>query len=218
MAEGKHRMTGPAAAYAVLLTLLTIPAAAYAHEPDQHAAHTPRAAPDPASRDGSGAFPADIGGPFRLQDANGRSIDSRQDFKGQLVMLFFGYARCPGICPVALDAMEHALDLLPAGQAGKVRPVMITIDPGHDTSELLRTEFAREHPRIMGLTGSDAQIKTAIDAYRIKKALVHITAEGEPVYAHGSWIYLLDGEGNLSGILPPNASGEDIASALGRRL
>ena len=211
-------MTIGAAAYAISLTLLTIPAAAHAHEYKQHAAHTPRAMATTASIGGIGAFPADIGGPFQLQDTNGHSIDSRQDFKGQVVMLFFGYARCPGICPAALDAMEHALDLLSGKQAGKVQPVMITIDPGHDTAELLRTEFAREHPRIMGLTGSDAQIKIATDAYKIKKALVHTTAEGEPVYAHGSWIYLLDGNGNLSGILPPNASGEDIASALGRRL
>ncbi|MGK2872703.1 MAG: SCO family protein [Alphaproteobacteria bacterium] len=211
-------MTGRAIVCAIFLTLLVIPVSAYSHDHNGHTAHAPHAMPNVAPGGDMGAFPANIGGPFRLRDADGRKVDSRQDFTGRIVMLFFGYARCPGICPTALDAMEHALDLLPGEKAGKVQPVMITIDPEHDTAEILRTDFSREHPRIMGLTGSEAQIKTATDAYKINKVLVHTTAEGEPVYAHGSWIYLLDGGGNLSGILPPNASAEDIASAVGRRL
>lgn len=207
-------MTGRAIAYAASLALFAGAAAAQSHD---HG-HGVNAAPEVAPIGDVGPFPVNIGGPFQLKDAQGRSVNSRHDFSGRLVMLFFGYARCPGICPAALDAMENALDLLPGGKADKVQPVMITIDPGHDTAEILRTEFSREHPRIMGLTGSEAQIKTATDTYKINKVLVHTTEKGAPVYAHGSWIYLLDGSGGLSAVLPPNASAEDIAVAVGRRL
>lgn len=208
-------MTGRAIAYAASLALFAGAAAAQSHD---HHGHGANAAPKIAPSGDIGPFPVNIGGPFQLTDAQGRSVNSQRDFTGRVVMLFFGYARCPGICPTALDAMEAAIDLLPGEKAGKVQPVMITIDPGHDTAEILRTEFSREHPRIMGLTGSEAQIKTATDAYKINRVLVHTTEKGEPVYAHGSWIYLLDGVGSLSAVLPPNASAEDIAVAVGRRL
>ncbi len=208
-------MTGRAIAYAVCLIVLAGAAGAQSHDHHGHGAH---AAPEVAPGADIGPFPVNIGGPFELTDSQGRSVNSQHDFSGRVVLLFFGYARCPGICPAALDAMENALDLLPKGKAGKVQPVMISIDPGHDTVEILRKEFSREHPRIMGLTGSEAQIKAATDAYKINKVLVHTTEKGEPVYAHGSWIYLLDGGGKLSAVLPPNAGAEDIAAAVGRRL
>lgn len=202
-------------AHAVLLAMLAGGGAAQAHA---HQGHAPDAAAKILPAGEIGPFPITIGGPFRLQDAHGRHIDSRHDFAGRVVMLFFGYARCPGICPTALDAMAHAMELLPPEQAARVQPVMITIDPAHDTEAVLREEFSREHPGIMGLTGSEKDIKAASDAYNINRVLVHTTDQGKPVYVHGSWIYLLDGGGGLSAILPPNASAEDIAAAIGRRL
>lgn len=211
-------MTGRAVACAMCMLLLAVPAQAQSQGHHTGKAHMPSPAATLSPGGDIGPFPVNIGGPFQLLRADGRHIDSRHDFAGQVVMLFFGYARCPGICPAALDAMEHALDLLPAEKAGKAQPVMITIDPGHDTMEALRTDFSREHPHIMALTGSEAAIKAATDAYKINKVLVHTTEKGEPVYAHGSWIYLLDGAGKLDGVLPPNATAEDIAAAVARRL
>lgn len=206
-------------AWAAGLALLATSASAHSPEHHSGANHpTPELTDPAANRGDTEPFPVAIGGPFLLSDAGGRAIDSRRDFAGRLVLVFFGYARCPGLCPTALTAMEEALDLLPKEAAGKVQPVLITIDPVHDTKAVLRTQLARDHPRIMGLTGSEAEIQAARDAFNVRSVLVHTTDKGVPIYAHGSWIYLLDGGGKLSALLPPTATAEDIALVVGRRL
>src|ERR1700716_126332 len=98
-----------------------------------------------------------IGGPFALTDQNGaRRTDA--DFRGKLMLVYFGFAYCPDVCPTDLLQMGLAVDQLgPAGEL--VQPVFITVDPERDTPEHLKDYMSVFHPRFVGLTGDAAAIR-----------------------------------------------------------
>lgn len=160
-----------------------------------------------------------IGGPFDLIDQNGRRR-SDAEFRGKLMVLYFGYTSCPDVCPSDLIAISSAIHLLgPAGN--NVQPIFITVDPQRDTVEHLRGYVSTFHPRLIGLTGSEHDIRTLALAYKVYYA--KIAAEhGEP-YAiyHTGFIYLVDRNGKYLGFFPPgtppNRMVEIIRQHLGPR-
>jgi protein SCO1 len=142
-----------------------------------------------------------IGGPFDLIDQNGRRRTDAE-FRGKLLVLYFGYMSCPDVCPTDLMAISSAINLLgPAGN--NVQPIFVTVDPQRDTVEHLRGYVSTFHPRLIGLTGSEHDIRTLALAYKVYYA--KIAAEhGEP-YAiyHTGVIYLVDRDGKYLGFFPP---------------
>ena len=104
-------------------------------------------------------------------------------------MIYFGYTYCPDVCPLDVDRNAGAVEILEEGGMS-VTPIFITIDPARDTPEVVG-EFAENmHPKMIGLTGSDAQIKAASDAYRtFYKA--HPPVDGEYLVDHSSFSYLV---------------------------
>jgi len=106
-----------------------------------------------------------IGGPFELFDQNGnRRNDS--DFRGRLMLIYFGYSYCPDVCPTALQIMSNALKSL-GNQAKSVQPIFITVDPKRDTSAHLRDYVKNFYPGMIGLTGTKDLIKDVAKKYRI---------------------------------------------------
>ena len=106
-----------------------------------------------------------IGGPFALTDHNGQRR-TEADFRGRLMLLAFGYTNCPDVCPLDLQLMADALDKLgPAAQA--VQPVFVTVDPKRDTAEKLKSYVTHFSPRLLGLTGNDAETAAAAKAFRV---------------------------------------------------
>jgi cytochrome oxidase Cu insertion factor (SCO1/SenC/PrrC family) len=142
-----------------------------------------------------------IGGPFDLIDQNGRRRTDAE-FRGKLLILYFGYTYCPDVCPTDLMAISSAIHSLgPAGN--NVQPIFITVDPQRDTVEHLRGYASMFHPRLIGLTGSEHDIRTLALAYKVYYE--KIAAEpGEP-YAiyHTGFIYLVDRDGKYLGFFPP---------------
>ncbi|MCA0205805.1 MAG: SCO family protein [Proteobacteria bacterium] len=105
-----------------------------------------------------------IGGPFTLVNAQGQTVTD-QDVITMPSILYFGYTFCPDVCP--LDSARNALatELLEAeGQI--VQPVFISVDPERDTPEVVGEFASIFHPRMIGLTGSDEQVRAASRAYR----------------------------------------------------
>jgi protein SCO1/2 len=142
-----------------------------------------------------------IGAPFDLTDQNGRRRTDRE-FRGKLLVLYFGYTYCPDVCPTDLMAISSAIHLLgPAGN--NVQPIFITVDPQRDTVEHLREYVSTFHPRLIGLTGSVHDIRTLALAYKVYYA--KIAAEHSEAYAiyHTGFIYLVDRDGKYSGFFPP---------------
>jgi protein SCO1/2 len=142
-----------------------------------------------------------IGGPFDLMDQNGRRRTDVQ-FRGKLLVLYFGYTYCPDVCPADLTAISSAVALL--GPAGNdVQPIFVTVDPQRDTVEHLHNYVSSFHPRLIGLTGSEHDIRKLALAYKVYFAKVE-TGRGMP-YAidHSGFIYLVGRDGKYLGFFPP---------------
>src|SRR6266704_4077281 len=93
-----------------------------------------------------------VGGPFDLIDHTGRRRTDAE-FRGKLVVLYFGYTHCPDVCPTELQAISLALDTLGAA-ADAVQPLFITVDPERDPPAHLADYVSSFHPRLVALTGS----------------------------------------------------------------
>jgi protein SCO1/2 len=158
-----------------------------------------------------------VGGPFALTDHTGRPRTDR-DFRGALMLVYFGFTYCPDVCPTDLMAITQALDLLGA-DAGKVQPLFITLDPERDTAEHLADYVTLFHPRLIGLTGSLDAIRDAADAYKVYFAKV-ATGKNTDDYTvdHTAYIYLMDRDGKYLGFFPPGTSAERMVEIIRPRL
>ena len=114
---------------------------------------------------GSREAPARVGGPFKLVDHTGRPV-TEQDFRGRLLLIVFGATRSPDATPAALQLVAEALARL-GPRAERIVPVLITIDPAHDTPAELARYVARFDPRLVGLTGPAAAITAAARAWHV---------------------------------------------------
>ncbi|MFQ5533824.1 MAG: SCO family protein [Sphingomonadales bacterium] len=158
-----------------------------------------------------------IGGPLSLVDHSGTAVTDT-DFRGRLMLVYFGYSSCPDICPLELEKMSRALDLL--GPAAKrVQPLFITIDPARDTVEVLADYMSHFHPGFLGLTGTAEQIRQAAKAYRIYYARAtgetgHHDDHDGYLMDHGSIVYLMDGKGHYLTHFSADATPEAMAEAV----
>lgn len=155
-------------------------------------------------------FPTVKGGDFHLMDYNGNVRTSRNP-NGHFQLVFFGYAQCKAICTAALPGMAAAVDILDASGI-TVTPLLITVDPARDTPAALREAAPAIHPRLIGLTGSEEALAAAYKAFNVRKKFLFDHLEEGPIYAHGSFIYLLDGEGRFQTLFPPIMSPKQIAA------
>ena len=197
------RSKGKLAAFAGVLVLLWSAGAA---------AHGAR----DKSADRPAAFPVDLGGPFALVDHTGRAV-SDEDFRGRFMLVFFGYANCPGICPIGLRTMVEAVDLL-GERSEQVVPLLISVDPANDTPANLAPAVAKIHPRLVGLTGTAAQLAAARAAYKVSAKLAGRSWQGVDLFDHGSFIYLMGPDGKFLTLFPPVMPPEAMAAAIGRYL
>lgn len=150
---------------------------------------------------GNGPLPFALGGAFELTDQHGQRR-SQIDPSGHGQLLFFGYANCPGICSVAMPMMADAVDRLKE-EGRTVTPVMITVDRERDQPGTMDAPLARYHVDFVGLTGTEAELQAAYDAFSVEKELAYVDPEYGPVYTHGSFVYLLSAEGEVLTLVPP---------------
>lgn len=214
----RFRLTGPTLLYpALLCAALVWAGTAAGHDNDKHkakaeAVETAAAGPAGAAT----AFPFEIGGGFALTDHNGEAVTER-DYRGSHLLVFFGYAACDAICPVGLKRMAAALDLL-GDKAARIQPLLITVDPERDTPDVLARHVPRIHPRLVGLTGTAQQLAAVAKAYRVESRTVGTSWKGDPIIAHGSYIYLMDPDGRFATLLPPVLDAEAMARTIGKYL
>ena len=173
--------------------------------------------PQGAGGEGRGTGAASIGGKFELVDQNGQTrTDS--EFRGKLMLIYFGYAFCPDACPTALQAMTLALNRLgPAGDS--VVPIFITVDPERDTPEQLKRYAENFHPRLIALTGSADQVAAAATAYRVyyaKQKDPNVT--GGYLMDHTSIIYLMGRDGRYLSHFTHATSPEAMAAEIEKSL
>jgi protein SCO1/2 len=111
-----------------------------------------------------GVVGGDIGGPFTLQNAAGATV-TEKDVITKPSLVYFGYTFCPDVCPLDNARNAEAIDILEE-RGFDVNPVFITVDPARDTPEVVGDFAANLHPKMIGLTGTEEQIKAASQAYK----------------------------------------------------
>ena len=170
----------------VLAGLMVGAAAALAIFPEARARLLPASAPSVGR--------ALVGGPFNLTDQTGKRV-SDKDFRGRYTLVFFGFTNCPDVCPSALQVMAAALDKL-GPEAQKITPVFITVDPERDSPAQLASYLKSFHPRLVGLTGTPAEIEAVTKAYRVYVKKVADPRSGAGyTFDHSAIIYLMGPDG-----------------------
>ncbi|QSR15983.1 SCO family protein [Novosphingobium sp. KA1] len=160
---------------------------------------------------------AEIGGPFTLFDKAGKP-HTWDSFKGQWRIVYFGYTFCPDACPMDVQAMMKGFALFTrdhAAAAAKVQPIFVTIDPARDTPEIVGQWTGAFGPRLLGLTGSAAQVKQAADAF----AVYYKKGENTPggyLMDHSRIAYLMDPDGKPIAMLPVDKGPEAVAGELAK--
>ena len=153
-----------------------------------------------------------VGGPFELIDHSGRTR-TEQDFRGRLMLVYFGFTYCPDVCPTDLQAIGLAMDKLGADSAN-VQPLFVTVDPERDTPAHLAEYVKLFHPRLIGLSGSAEAIRKAADAYKVYYARVDLNRDAGYTVDHTAFIYLMDRDGNYLGFFPPGTSADRMVEII----
>lgn len=153
-----------------------------------------------------------IGARFTLADPAGRPV-ALDDFRGKLVLLYFGFASCPDVCPTDLATIGVALREL-GGAAEAVQPLFVTLDPQRDTPEVLREYAAAFHPRFVALTGSEAEVRRVATDFKVYFAKVQQPGTGTYTIEHTAYTFLLDREGRFVTLFPPGTPAERMVLML----
>lgn len=141
---------------------------------------------------GSTAFGKD----FSLLDPDGK-VRTLADFKGKVVVMFFGYTQCPDICPTTLTEMRQVMALM-GPQSDKVQVLFVTVDPERDTAEILKQYVPAFDPRFLGLRPADeAALEKVTKDFKIYYKKVPGSKPGTYTMDHTAGSYAFDPEGRL---------------------
>jgi protein SCO1/2 len=155
--------------------------------------------------------PVPLGGPFTLTDQDGAArLD--MDFRGKLMLVYFGYTYCPDVCPTTLTLRSDALKKL-GPEAARIAPIFITVDPARDTPAQMKAYIQSFDPRFVALTGTAAQIAAAASEYRVYYRK-EPEADGAYTMDHSSAIYLMARDGHYLGHFNPGIDAQDLAAGI----
>jgi protein SCO1/2 len=140
---------------------------------------------------------------FILTDASGAPFDFWSRTKGRVTLLFFGYTRCPDVCPMHMTYLAAALKKLPRDIAGQITVVFVTTDPDHDTAKVLRAWLDNFDKDFVGLTGTQSAIDSAQIAANIPPATRSMVSSGTPQVSHAAFV-LAYTKDNLAHVIYPS--------------
>jgi protein SCO1/2 len=138
---------------------------------------------------------ADYAKGFTLSDHNGQTR-SLSDFKGKVVVLFFGYTQCPDVCPTSMAELAEVKRLL-GDDADKLQGVFVTVDPARDTAELLKAYMANFDPTFVALVPTPEQLAVVAKDYKIYYKKVEGKTPTSYTVDHSAGSYVYDTQGNL---------------------
>lgn len=154
----------------------------------------------------------EMGGALRLTDHDGKPR-SLADFRGKVVVVIFGFTHCPDVCPTALSDMARAVRELGDREAG-VQVLFVTLDPKRDSAELLRQYVPAFHPAFVGLRGSEAEIAQVKKDFHVYSAERPGKTPETYTVDHSAQSFVIDRDGRMRLLLPPNTPSAAIASDL----
>tara|TARA_B100000686_G_scaffold345035_1_gene428801 strand:+ start:1160 stop:1771 length:612 start_codon:yes stop_codon:yes gene_type:complete len=158
-----------------------------------------------------------IGGSFELLGAEGK-IYTEKFFLGKPLLIFFGFASCPDICPYGLSVMSGVLDDLKEDKS-KFNVVFVTLDPERDDYKKISEFVNLFNPSIIGLSGSVEQINEVANNWRVYRKKIELS-DSEFGYSidHSAFIYLMDKDGSYLKHFSHSVDVEDIIKELSKLL
>ena len=141
-------------------------------------------------------LPLPQGGDFTLQSAHG-SVNLA-DFRGKVVVVYFGYTACPDICPTSMATLKAALALLTPAEAAKVQGLFVSVDPERDTLEHIQRYVSYFHPSLIGVSGTQAELQEITRRYGAFYRKVEVPGSAMAyTIDHSAVLYVIDQQGKL---------------------
>ncbi|MDC9719898.1 MAG: SCO family protein [Gammaproteobacteria bacterium] len=171
------------------------------------AKYAPWAEPDNTAMHGS------LGGDFVLNSHTGEV--ALEDFRGQLVLMYFGFTSCPDVCPTALSTIAASMRQLDGHLESQIQPLFVSVDPARDTLDNLAQYSAYFHPKMLGLTGTTEYLDTLVKNYGAYYR--HIPLENSALgytVDHTSRVYLIGREGQLISTIAHGTPVDEVTALL----
>lgn len=149
---------------------------------------------------------------FKLTSANGDM--ALADYRGKVVLVYFGFTSCVDICPITLANIAQALRSMKASQAEDVQLIMISLDPKTDTPEKLEEYVTQFYPSFIGVTGSEETLAEVASLYGIFYEKHGDMSSMDDLLDHTSTLFVLDREGNVKLVFPSGLTSVEIADDL----
>ncbi len=170
---------------------------------------TPGASSQPLDFNGSDITGSHLGRDLDMTDTEGKPR-TLADYKGKVLMVFFGYTQCPDVCPTAMAQVAQALELL-GDQAADVRVIMISVDPARDTPTVLGAYVQAFDPSFIGLTGTPEQLDKTAKSFKAYYAKEPGPTPEQYAMNHSSSFYLIDRDGEARALIRSDSTPEDMA-------
>ncbi|MGH8148675.1 MAG: SCO family protein [Steroidobacteraceae bacterium] len=133
---------------------------------------------------------------FQLTNQDGAAV-TEQDYRGEVVLLYFGYTHCPDVCPTTLAMLAAAIRRLGPTVGKKVRVLFVTVDPKRDTAAVLKSYVSFFGPEFVGLRGTAEQLLALTKRYRVAYHLEPPGPDGNYTVDHSSAVFIFDGTGRV---------------------
>jgi len=150
-----------------------------------------------------------MGGDFILPSTQGSPLDTRE-LQGKVVLLNFGFATCPDVCPMVLARLRQVMTEL-RDDAARTQVVFVSFDPSRDTVGVLKEYVSHFHPDIIGATGTEAEIATVARQYGAVYMKEDTGSAAGYGFAHSDYIYLLDMQGRVRKLYDSRTPTTDIS-------
>ena len=145
---------------------------------------------------GTGGEDGRLGGDFTLSSIDGDV--SLTDFRGKVVLLYFGFVNCSQVCPISMQIMQQALDKLTAQEMEQVQALLVSVDIDNDNVEIVDDYVKRFHDNFIGLTGTLDEINHVVDEYGSYYSPTELKEIDEGrAFRHSSRFYVIDQQGEL---------------------
>jgi protein SCO1 len=155
-----------------------------------------------------------VTGNFDLIDHYGQSV-TEHSFDGKLRLVYFGFTRCPNVCPTTLFEVARAMRRL-GDDASNVQPIFISVDRENDTPEILASYVAAFHPAMIGLTGSTQQLDAVAKSFNVTYGVepASDSDSGHDRVYHSAYLFLMDRQGGFIDVFGHGAKAEVIETRL----
>lgn len=150
---------------------------------------------------------------FTLARANGDTFQLSA-YRGDLVLLFFGYTSCPDVCPTTMAELNLALKDLKPADAARVKVVFVTVDPDRDTPEVTQEYVNHFNPDFIGLSGTEAELAPVWQGFGIYREVEKSDSAAGYLVSHTARVTLIDRDGNLRISFPYDMPVRDIVHDL----